>query len=215
MLNYLSANATDVKLVSSWGVNDWYFNSQRNIPGYLLSMPNGTVGGLLGTYYADTAFLEPIFWQTETPNRDWGLFPPNGLPSTNFSVIWDGLLTVPVDGDVDGWIGVAVNANATARLYIDNVLVQDTKLSTEGNIQSNIPGYRFTSKNSTSPPAGGAPFKFSKGNIHKIRLEFQAWNLYEKYSDMDIHTISSKIELFWNLVDRGDSIQKVTFHPSQ
>lgn len=212
MLEYLSTNAPATKLVSSWGCNDWYFNAQRNIPGYLLSTPNGTVGGLLGTYYADTEFSEPVLWITETPNRDWGLFPPNGLPSNNFSVIWEGLLTVPVDTDVniDGWIGVAVNANATARLFIDGFLVQDTKLTKEGNIQSNIPGYQFTSINSTSPPAGGAPFTFSKGNVHRIKLEFQAWNLWEKSraGEIDIQSISSKIELFWNLVDRHSSIQK-------
>lgn len=212
MLSYLAVNATNTELVSSWGCNDWYFNAQRNIPAYLLSTPNGTAGGLLGTYYADTEFSEPVFWVKEAPNRDWGLFPPNGLPSNNFSVIWEGLLTVPVDTNIhiDGWIGVAVNANATARLYINDVLVQNTKLSKEGNIQSNIPGYRFTSTNSTSPPAGGAPFTFEKGNVHRIRLEFQAWNLWEKSraGGMDIQSVSSKIELFWNLVDRGNSIQK-------
>jgi hypothetical protein len=210
MLNYLFENSTATELVSSWGVNDWYFNAQRNIPAYLLSTPNGTIGGLLGTYYADTEFSQPIFWEIEAPNRDWGLFPPNGLPSNNFSVIWEGLLTVPVDTDVQGWLGVAVSPNATARLYIDDTLIQNTELSMEGTIQSNIPGYKFTSVNSTSPPAGGAPFSFSKGNIHRIRLELQAWNLFEKrYESMDMQVLSSKVELFWNLVDCDDSIKKV------
>ena len=207
MLEYLAANASNVELVSSWGVNDWYLNAQRNIPGYLLSTPNGTAGGLLGTYYADTDFKEGVFQQQETPNRDWGLYPPNGLPSNNFSVIWEGMLTVPVDGDVDGWIGVALSANTTARLYIDDALVQYTELTTTGNIQSNIPGIAFTEVNSTLAPAGGAPFKFVKGNVHKIRLEYQAYNLYQKLEN--VQSVNAEIELFWNLVDRNNSIQKV------
>lgn len=193
--------------MSSWGVNDWYFNAQRNIPGYLLSTPNGTAGGLLGTYYADTNFSEPIFQIQETPNRDWGLFPPNGLPSNNFSAIWEGQLISPVDGDVDGWIGVALSPNTTAKLFIDDVLVQYTEFSTTGNIQSNIPGIEFTEVNSTAPPMGGAPFTFSKGKMHNIRLEFKAWNLCQKFEN--VQSLNAEIELFWNLVDRMDSIQKV------
>lgn len=207
MKAYLEANASNVELVSSWGVNDWYFNAQRNIPGYLLSTPNGTAGGLLGTYYADTNFTEVVFQQQEAPNRDWGLYPPNGLPSNNFSVIWEGILTVPVDGDVDGWIGVALGPNTTAKLYIDDALLQYTELTTTGNLQSNIPGIAFTEVNSTLAPAGGAPFTFSPGNTHKLRLEFQAYNLYQKIENAG--SLNAEIELFWNLVDRENSIQKV------
>lgn len=188
-------------------MNGWYFNAQRNIPGYLLFAPDGAPGGLRGTYYADPNFTQPIFQQQETPNRDLGLFPPNGLPSNNFSVIWDGLLTVPVDGEVDGWIGIATSANCTAKLYIDNTLVHDSPFSSTSTIQSNIPGLKFTQVNSTAGPAGGSPFTFKKGAVHKIRLEFQAFNFEQDLEN--IHNINSKIELFWNLVDRNDSIQKV------
>ncbi|TVY94156.1 Beta-glucosidase B [Lachnellula willkommii] len=207
MKAYLAANASDVELISSWGVNDWYFNAQRNIPGYLLSTPNGTAGGLLGTYYADAEFGQATFQQQEAPNRDWGLYPPNGLPSNNFSVTWEGLLTVPVDADVDGWIGVGLGPNTTAKLYIDDVLVQNTELTTTGNLQSNIPGIEFTEVNSTLAPTGGAPFTFLPGKVHKIHLEFQAYNLYQKFENAG--SLNAEIELFWNLVDRGgDSIQK-------
>lgn len=152
-----------------------------------------------------------MLWQQEAPNRDWGLFPPNGLPSNNFSVVWEGLLSVLVDGDVDGWIGVATSANCTAKLYIDEVLVKDSPFSGRSTIQSNIPGIAFTSVNSTAPPAGGAPFTFRKGEVHNIRLEFQAFNFYQKVEN--IQSVNSQVELFWNLVDRNDSIQKVWFLP--
>ena len=153
-------------------------------------------------------FKDPVFTQIETPNRDWGLFPPNGLPSNNFSVIWKGKLELPVDGDVDGWVGVATSANCTAKLYIDHRLVLNSPLSRESTIQSNIPGLKFTQHHSTDAPTGGSPFTFKQGSVHKIRVEFQALHL-EK--DLDsVQTFNSKIELFWNLVDRQNSIQQVT-----
>jgi hypothetical protein len=148
-----------------------------------------------------------MFQIQETPNRDWGLFPPNGLPSNNFSAVWDGFLTSSVDGDVDGWIGIALSPNTTARLFVNDALVQHTEFSKTGNIQSNIPGLEFTEVNSTSPRAGGVPFTFSKGRVYKICLEFQAWNMYQKFEN--VQSVNAEIELFWNLVDRSDSIQKV------
>lgn len=144
------------------------------------------------------------------PNRDWGLWPPNGLPDSNFSVIWEGLLTVPVDTEVEGWLGVAVSPNSTAKLWVDGVMVQYTEMSTESTIQSNIPGLDFTSKHSRDAPAGGATFRFEKGAVHRVRLEYQAYNLYEKA--VNVQSVNSEIQLFWNLVDRrGEeaSIQQV------
>jgi hypothetical protein len=198
MLSHLAMHHPDVSLVSAWGSNDWTYNAQRNIPGYLLSTPNGTLGGLLGIYYADTDFQTPIFEQVETPNRDWGLFPPNGLPSNNFSVVWEGYLTVPVDTEVQGWLGVGVSPNCTARLYIDDHLIQYTPFSAESTIQSNIPG---ASVNSTAAPAGSSSFTFKVSAEHKIRLEFQTWNLWRKYEN--VQSFNAMVELFWNLVDHS------------
>jgi hypothetical protein len=129
------------------------------------------------------------------------------LPSNNFSVVWEGWLEVPVDGDVDGWIGVATSANCTAKLYIDDVLVLDSPFSHKSTIQSNIPGLKYTQRHSTDAPAGGSPFTFRKGAVHKIRLEFQAFKMEGDLEN--VQTFNSKVELFWNLVDRNNSIEKV------
>lgn len=128
-------------------------------------------------------------------------------------MVWEGFLTVPVDGEVDGWIGVALSANTTAKLYIDDEIVQHTKMSTTSYIQSNIPGIDFTAFNSTSPPAGGVAFAYSPGKIHKIRLEYQVYNLAQKMENS--FALNAEIELFWNLVDRSNPIQKVRFSLSE
>ncbi|KAJ7253794.1 glycoside hydrolase family 3 protein [Mycena rebaudengoi] len=96
----------------------------------------------------------------ETPNRDWGLYPPVGLPSNNFSAIWEGELQVPVDGAPD----------------------------------------------TAQPPPGGGQFRFVRGARHKLRLEFQAFNFVQKFAN--VNSLNAQIELFWNLVDRTDSVQK-------
>ncbi|KAJ7777825.1 hypothetical protein DFH07DRAFT_766060 [Mycena maculata] len=59
-------------------------SGQYNIPGYLLLFDG--VPGMRGTYYTDTNFTEPIFTVQETPNRNWGLYPPVGLPSNKISI---------------------------------------------------------------------------------------------------------------------------------
>jgi hypothetical protein len=201
MSAHLSTNAPDVRLVSSWGADTWTYHGQYNIPGYLLSF-NG-VPGMRGTYYADTNFTEPVFHLYETPNRDWGLYPPVGLPS-NFSVVWEGELQVPVDGEpVDGWLGVAVAANCSARLFVDGVLVSQTNATPNGNILGNIQ----LGANTTRPPPGGGEFRFVEGARHQLRLEFQAWNLFQKIANFG--SLNAEVELFWNLVDRTDAVQKV------
>jgi hypothetical protein len=129
------------------------------------------------------------------------------LPSNNFSVVWEGWLEVPVDGDVDGWIGIATSVNCTAKLYIDDVLVLDSPRSSKSTIQPNISGLKFTQQHSTDAPAGGFPFTFRKGLVHKIRLEFQAFKMEGDLEN--VQTFNSKVELFWNLVDRNNSIEKV------
>lgn len=200
ILSYSQDPKASFNLVSSWGSNTWEYNAQHVIPPYLLSAPNGTVGGLQATYFADTNFSEPLVTKLETPALDWGLYPPPGLPSNNFSAIWEGTLTSPVDVDVDGWIGVAVGANSTYKLYVDGELItsQGFPLTAESNILGNIQQFTYTQANSTLPPEGSAPFTFRKGETYDIRVEFQAFNLYKKIEN--VVSLNSQLLLFWNLV---------------
>ncbi|KAI0181226.1 glycoside hydrolase family 3 protein [Hypoxylon sp. FL1284] len=199
----------DFELVSSWGANSWEYNAQYVIPPYLL-FSNGTPGGLCATYFADTKFSQPIAQRIETPALDWGLYPPDGLPSTNFSAIWEGELQSPVDADVNGWIGAAIGANTTVRVFLDGNLV--TESGTEGllgtsDIMGNIMEYEYIRANSTSPPNGAVPFTFRKGATYHIRIEYQAFNLYKKTAN--VNSLNSQLLLFWNLVSRnGDAVAK-------
>ncbi|KAF2448507.1 glycoside hydrolase family 3 protein [Karstenula rhodostoma CBS 690.94] len=203
ILNHLEG--TDGKLVSSMGANTWLYNAHYPIPPYHLSA-NGSSGGLQATYYADTNFSEPVVQRIETPVGSWGLYPPSGLPSNNFSVVWEGELDPAVDGDVDGWLGVAIGANTTAKVYVDGHLHVDVPLTTAGNILSNIPDRAYSINNSTQAPPGSEPFTFAKGKTYHIRLEYQTWNLYQKIENLG--SLNSQVYLFWNLVDRTDPVGK-------
>ncbi|KAJ4293538.1 hypothetical protein N0V90_008821 [Kalmusia sp. IMI 367209] len=203
ILNHLAG--TGGTLVTSMGANTWLYNAHYPIPPYHL-LVNGSSGGLLATYYADTNFSEPIVQRVETPVGSWGLYPPPGLPSNNFSVIWEGDLEPSVDSDVDGWLGVALGANTTARLFVDGQLHVDVPLTTAGNILSNIPDRPYSIENSTQAPPGSEPFTFKKGSKYHIRLEYQTWNLYQKIENLG--SLNSQIYLFWNLVDRKAPVEK-------
>ncbi|KAH9996369.1 glycoside hydrolase family 3 protein [Xylariaceae sp. FL0662B] len=199
------ASAGDFELVSSWGANTWEYNAQYIIPAYLLSA-NGKSGGLLATYFGDTNFTQPAVQKIESPALDWGLYPPEGLPSNNFSVVWEGNLKSPVDIDVDGWLGVAVGENTTARLLIDDELIIAHGIAgfQPSNIMSNIMEYEYIQANSTLPPKGSAPFTFKKDKTYSIRIEYQAYNLYKKTEN--VVSLNSQSILFWNLVSRnGDA----------
>lgn len=200
MLSYSNVLDAPFDLVSSWGTNTWEYNAQYVIPPYLLSSPNGTSGGLQVTYFADTNFSQPTVTNIEVPALDWGIYPPPGLPSNNFSAVWEGLLTSPVDVDVDGWIGVAVGANTTYKLYIDGNLISSWgfPLTADNNILGNIQQFDFTQANSTLQPEGSAPFTFRKGKSYNIRIEYQAFTLYRKIEN--VVSLNSQLLLFWNLV---------------
>jgi hypothetical protein len=206
LLRHFNNKPPGTQLRMSWGANSWSYNGQYPIPAYLLSA-NGTIGGLRGTYYADTDFTSPVFQTQETPNLDWGLYPPNGLPSNNFSVIWEGEVIVPTSGDINGWIGAAVSPNCSARLFIDGELVAQSDSTLNGNILGNIPGLTFTTNNGTQPPLGGSPFLFREGAKHSLRIEFRAFNLYQKLEN--VNSVNGHIELFWNLVDSSNPVGKV------
>jgi hypothetical protein len=175
MSTYLVANNPDITLTSSWGANTWLYNAQYNIPIDLLSS-NGVAGDLLGTYYADTNFSQPIFQKQEAPNRDWGFYPLPGLPSNNFSVIWEGELLSPTESEIDGWIGVAKNANISAKLYVNGELAVSSTASLTSSILGNIEPFAFSTLNGTQAPIGSIPFTFSGGVSYTIRLELQVWN---------------------------------------
>ena len=194
------ANST-TKLSTAWGANTWLYNAQYPIKGYALRPVNGTHSGLSATYFADTNFSEPLVNTVEVPVMDWGLYPPPGLPSNNFSAIWEGTLTIPVDVTTEGWLGVAILYNSTAKLYVDGKLHIDVPLTTTGNILSNIPGRDYSLQNSTAPPPGSATFTFEPGAKHHIRLEFVSYNLYKKIANQA--SLNAEILLFWNLVDHS------------
>lgn len=203
ILNHLEG--TDGKLVTSMGANTWLYNAHYPIPPYHLSV-NGSAGGLLATYYADTNFSVPAVQKVETPVGTWGLYPPPGLPSNNFSVVWEGELDPSVDGDVDGWLGVALGANTTAKLYVDGSLHVDVLFTSAGNILSNIPDRDYALNNGTQAPPGSEPFSFKRGAKHHLRLEYQTWNLYQKIENLG--SLNSQVYLFWNLVDRTSAVEK-------
>ncbi|KAF8592307.1 glycoside hydrolase family 3 protein [Ramaria rubella] len=206
MLEYIGQNASNVQLVTRWGANSWLYNGQYPIPAYLLSTSNGTTGGLSATYFSDTNFSHAVTKRQEIPNRDWGLYPPSGLSSNNFSTIWEGTFTVP--SDASGWIGVAIGPNSTAKLFVDDKVMVEVPFSANGNFLSNIPPLSFGESNGTLPPPGSSSFKFVSGAVHSIRIEFQSWNLFQKLEN--VNSVNSQIQLFWNLVDDNDPVGLAT-----
>ncbi|KAF5004464.1 hypothetical protein FDECE_9044 [Fusarium decemcellulare] len=197
---------SNIDVVSAWGANSWHYNAQYPIPGYLLST-NGSTGGLQATYYHDTKFQDAAFQVTERPNRDWGVYPPIGLASNSFGVVWQGELEVPVSSDVNGWIGVAVSPKTIARLYIDGKLVSQTDYSNPGTILRDIMPYSYTAEHSSDPPPGGSEFLFTPGSKHQIRVECEVHANWPRTSAAGVH---SKVQLFWNLVDRKDAVSQAT-----
>ena len=205
MLQSIEAANSSIELVSAWGANTWLYNAQYPIAGYHLST-NGTAGGLRATYYADTNFSQPTVRKVEVPVPDWGLYPPPGLPSNNFSAVWEGTLAVPVDIETEGWLGVGILYNSTARLYVDGKLHVNVPMTDTGNILFNIEPLSYSLVNSTSPPPGSESFTFRPGAKHAIRLEFQTWNLYQKVANQN--SLKAQVLLFWNLVDRHAPVEK-------
>jgi hypothetical protein len=206
LIDKLQTLNSPTTLVSAWGANDWLYNAQYPIAGYHLSTRNGTSGGLQATYYANTNFTKLANTIVEVPVRDWGLYPPPGLPSNNFSASWEGYLTVPVDIETEGWLGVGILYNSTARMHVDGKLLVHVPLTTTGNILPNIEPLSFSQLNSSTPPPGSASFTFRPGARHHIKLDFQTWNLYQKVANQN--SLNAEILLFWNLVDRHSPIQK-------
>lgn len=204
VLGYLAENAPDVSVSSASGANSWEYYPQNAIPPYALSV-NGTPGGLWATYYANTNFTTPVNQKQETPSLDWGVYPPTNCPSNNFSVVWQGELTSPVSVRTDGWIGMAVAWNTTGRLYIDDELVAETPASKESSVATNIRPFAYTQVNSTNAPPNAVEWTFEPGATYKIRIEYEAYNLYQKIENLS--SINAQMIFFWNLVSgRHESI---------
>ena len=191
-------------VLSAWGANNWEYYAQAAVPPYVLSA-NGTPGGLWATYYANTNFTPPIIQKQDTPSLDWGQYPPPGLPSNNFSVVWEGELTSPVSIRTDGWIGMAVAWNTTGRLYIDGELVAETPASEVSSVTTNIRPFAYTQLNSTNQPPNAVAWTFEPETTYKIRIEYEAYNLYQKIENLS--SVNAQVIFFWNLVsEREESI---------
>ncbi|KAL6874828.1 glycoside hydrolase family 3 protein [Trichoderma novae-zelandiae] len=200
------ANKSGHSIRNSWGTNSWEYNNQYVVPGYLLSA-NGKPGGLKATYYANTNFTSPKATRSEVPAQDWGLYPPPGLSSNNFSAVWEGQFESPTDLDVNGWIGVAIGPNSTAKLTVDGKLISSRDYSDQGNLLATIEGYGWTQANSTIPPQGGVEFTFKKGAQHHVRIEFQSWNNYKKTAN--VNSVNSQLIFWWNLVSpNGEALEQ-------
>jgi hypothetical protein len=205
LLEHLAKAGLDsIQLVSAWGAKSWNYNVQYPIPGYLLSA-NGSTGGLHATYYHDTSFQQEAFERVEPPNRDWGLYPPVGLSSTSFGVVWEGELEVPVSSKVHGSIGVSVLSKTIARLYIDGKLVSQADGSAN-TVLREIQSYTYTAEKGRDLPPGGVDFVFTPGAKHHIRLECEVHPDWPRPSAAGVH---SRVYLWWNLVDRKDSVAQV------
>ncbi len=100
-----------------------------------------------------------------------------------------------MDGsNVDGYIGIAVYANNMGRLYVDDVLVAQSELSDTGTVTGNIQSLGYVLANAMTTPPGGAPFTWRAGARHKIRIEVQVWNLWQKVEN--VNWINAQVELF-------------------
>ncbi|KAF8917429.1 glycoside hydrolase family 3 protein [Mucidula mucida] len=190
VLGYLSEHNADVQLVSSWGADT------RTI----------------GTYFADTNFSEAVFARQEAPNRDWGCIPLQGFRRTTSASSGKASLPCQSMGRRTSYVGVAVYANNTARLYIDDELVAQSDMSLTGTVLGNIQQLSYVYANATAIPPGGAAWTWKKGAVHKVRLEFVAWNLWQKYEN--VNSVNAQVELFWGMVDREDAVAKASRHLS-
>ncbi|TRM55149.1 glycosyl hydrolase family 3 C-terminal domain-containing protein [Schizophyllum amplum] len=211
ILSYLPDS---VSLVSTWGAESWLYHSQYAVPAYAYTDLSGTPGGLTASYFADpsanfTSATPAFTTAPQTPNRDWGLYPPLGLSSNNFSVVWEGALTVPELGvpSVAGWLGAAVSPNISAEVFVNGSSVARSPATTVGNTLSNIESWVWVQDNATAAPPDGAEFEFESGRTYALRVELRVWNLAQKIEN--VNSVNAHVELWWNLAGReGDGVQQ-------
>ncbi|OAA82592.1 glycoside hydrolase family 3 protein [Akanthomyces lecanii RCEF 1005] len=186
---------------SAWGANSWNYENQYAIPPYLLSY-SGVPGGLMASYFEDKDFKLQRASRQEIPALDWGLYPPDGLPSNNFSAIWEGQLESPVDTEILGTIGVATGSDSTMRLFVDDKLLSSHDSAAESDLLPNILPYEFTQANGTQPPPNGIHFVFKPGVKYRIRIEYQTMKKHKLVANQG--SVNSQILLWWNLVSRDE-----------
>lgn len=93
---------------------------EQVIDGKMLSDENGLAGGLTGHYFEGRNFEKPILTRKDPRiDFDWTQSPPPGLPHDNYSVRWNGFLTVPATGDYQ----LLSSGDDGIRLYLDDELV--------------------------------------------------------------------------------------------
>ncbi|CAK7205217.1 hypothetical protein SEUCBS139899_007984 [Sporothrix eucalyptigena] len=202
---------TKSRVLSSWATDSWEYVSQNVIPPYLLSTSKNTSGGgLRATYYPNIDFTgEPLVLQEpQVPALDWGIYPPTGLPSANFSAVWEGTLTSPVDAVTDGWMGVAVGPHSLSKLFINGELIVTSgtgnSSTSSSTILGNILPWSFVhNKTREDGPPGSSPFTFHPLTTYDIRIEFQAWGAAHGLEE-NVASIRSQMLLFWNLVGRPE-----------
>ena len=211
------ASSPEPQILSSWAADSWEYVSQTVIPPYLLSPSNSSVihGGLKATYYPNVDFTgDPLLLrEPETPALDWGIFPPHGLPSANFSAVWEGTLASPVDVVTDGWIGVAVGPNSLAKLFIDGQLIATSgsgdSSPASSTVLENILPWSFAGNKTTAKGLLGAvPFAIRPQTTYNVRVEYQAWGEALVLQE-NAASLRSQMLLFWNLVDRSDESKAV------
>lgn len=213
IMDHLDSNSVD----TSWGTSDWLDFRPQVIPYYLLSPAernstaqqnvNGTNGvkyfesspqdsGLLATYYYDQSFQEPAWQVIEGPLLEYNIYPPNApdgsalLPTTKFSVRWEGYLTAP--STVKGAVGAMLN-NGYAAVYVDDVLVVNASHSVVSSYCDG-PGnwWSHYKANSSRIPDGLVEFNFVKDRQYKLRIDF-------------VSTSAGVVAPAWNLVQRPSS----------
>ncbi|CAH0019982.1 unnamed protein product, partial [Clonostachys rhizophaga] len=106
------------------------------------------------------------------------------------------------EGDLEVPIGNTVSRKITIRLYINSKLIASDESGT-GTILREIIPYRYTAENSTKPPPGGSEFLFKPSSKYYVRIEYQVHPDWYKSSTAGIYL---RVQLFWNLIDRKDSI---------
>jgi len=113
------------KLSIQYTKGTFFLDNLKTIPKEFLIPPAGsdTKNGLLGTYYANDHFEgEPAKKQIDTTiDFNWDLTGPSGMDPNYFSVIWEGKLKSPEDGDYV----LAIGSDDGSRLYVNGEMAID------------------------------------------------------------------------------------------